>query len=145
MRTASVLVASATIGLLACSSDATPTQPDSNAEPVPAALPSYSQAPNTWAPRAPLPYLDEGRVSAGVVTTAAGRSTVYTFGGIEPTEGGVDWPVQAYDVSTDKWTVKASVVHGFRLERGRQDRRPPVLLGRIHHPRPGIQQSAGFL
>jgi len=115
MRTASVLVASAAISLLACSSDGTPTQPDSNGEPVPAALPSYSQAPNTWAPRAPLPQIDQSGVSAGVVTTAAGRSTVYTFGGIEPTEGGVDWPVQAYDVSTDKWTVKASVTHGVRL------------------------------
>ena len=115
MQKATVLVASAILGLLACSSDGMPTQPGSNAEPARAVSPSLSQAPNTWIPRAPLPLLDQTLVSAGVVTTAAGRSTVYTFGGIEPSEGGVDWPVQAYDVSMDKWTVKASVTHGTQL------------------------------
>jgi Kelch motif len=115
MRTASALVVSATLSLLACSSDGTPTQPDSNTSPLPDISPAYSQAANTWVARAPLPFLDQTLVSAGVVTTAAGRSTVYTFGGIEPGEGGVDWPVEAYDVSTDKWTVKASVSHGVEL------------------------------
>ena len=112
MRPVALLLTSATLSVLACSSDGTPTQPEST---VPGSTPSYSQAPNTWVARAPLPFADETRVSAGVVTTPEGRSTVYTFGGIEPSEGGVDWPVQAYDVATDKWTVKSSVVHGFRL------------------------------
>ena len=115
MPKANVLVSGAVLSLLACGSEDTPTQPDSHAQPVPAVSPSYSQASNTWIPRAPLPLLDQTLVSAGVVTTAAGRSTVYTFGGIEPSEGGVDWPVEAYDVATDKWTVKASVTHGTQL------------------------------
>lgn len=114
MRTAAVLVASATMSVLACSSEGTPTQPDSTTEPVSVAIASSTQAANTWVPRAPLPFLDEVGVSAGVVTTAAGRSTVYTFGGIN-SDGGVDWPVQAYDVATNTWSVKASVVHGQRL------------------------------
>jgi N-acetylneuraminic acid mutarotase len=114
MRTAAVLVASAAMSVLACGADDTPTQPDHAAEPSPAIV-AYAQAANTWAPRAPLPFLNEVGVSAGVVTTTAGQSTVYTFGGIEGIDGGVDWPVQAYDVATDTWTVKTSVVHGSRL------------------------------
>ena len=113
MRTAAMLVAGATVSVLACSSDGTPTQPDQTAEPVPT-IATYTQTANTWVPRAPLPFLEEVRVSAGVVTTAAGRSTVYTFGGIN-SDGGVDWPVQAYDVATNTWSVKASVVHGYLL------------------------------
>jgi N-acetylneuraminic acid mutarotase len=84
------------------------------AEPASVASAAYSQPSNTWVPRAPLPLQDEARVSAGVVTTAGGHSTVYTFGGIS-SDGGVGWPVQAYDVPTNTWTVKTSVVYGFRL------------------------------
>lgn len=115
MRAAAVLSASLTLTALACSPEGTPTQPDSPADPMPALAVAYSQTPNTWTPRAPLPEFGQIGVSAGVVTTAAGRSTVYTFGGLETGEGGVDWPVEAYDVTTDTWSVKASMTHGTAL------------------------------
>lgn len=115
MRAAAMLSAGLTMIAMACSPEGAPTQPDSQADAAPALATAYSQAPNTWAPRAPLPFFGQIGLSAGVVTTPAGRSTVYTFGGLETGEGGVDWPVEAYDVTTDTWSVKASMTHGTAL------------------------------
>jgi len=115
MRVLAALSIGLTLILPACSTEEAPTQPSSTADPVPVVTASYTQASNTWAPRAPLPSPGHVRMSAGVVTTAAGKSTVYIFGGIELSEGGVDWPVQAYDVTADAWTTKAAVTHGTDL------------------------------
>jgi hypothetical protein len=110
MRSTTVLSGGLALAMLACTSE--PTGPDTPGNPSPAA-PSFVLASNTWTLKAPMPGYWSG-VSAGVAPDAAGRSIVYAFGG-QDDQGGTHWPIQAYDVATNTWTVKAQSTRGMRF------------------------------
>ncbi len=117
MRSTTVLSGGLALAMLACTSE--PTGPDTPGNPSPAA-PSFVLASNTWTLKAPMPGIRAG-VSAGVAPDPAGRSVVYVFGG-QDGEGGTEWHIQAYDVATNTWTVKAQSHPRDALEWGRENR-----------------------
>jgi hypothetical protein len=107
MRSNSVPPASLVLALLACTSEQTPTEPDGPGDQAPAA-PSVALASNRWTAKAPLPSpVPRSGVSAGVAPNSAGQSVVYVLGGHDG-DGGSTWQIQAYNVTTDTWTAKAS-------------------------------------
>jgi hypothetical protein len=87
------------LALAACDESATPTQPETATDPAQAA-PLFTLASNTWTPRAPFGLL---RADVGVLPNSAGQSILYTFGGTTD-EGGVGFPIRAYNVATNTWT-----------------------------------------
>jgi hypothetical protein len=110
MRSTTVLSGGLALAMLACTSE--PTGPDTPEDSSPA-VPSLALASNTWTLKAPMPGYWSG-VSAGVAPDPAGRSVVYAFGG-QDDQGGTYWPIQAYDVATNTWTVKAQSTHRTRF------------------------------
>lgn len=93
------LLIPAGILFLGCRDD--PHQPNSPDRPSPAVLAAVR---NSWTVKAPMPTPRFLHV-AGVANNAAGRQTVYVFGG---TDGEVDGfsTVEAYDAATDTWTTQ---------------------------------------
>jgi N-acetylneuraminic acid mutarotase len=97
-----------TLGLAACGEDLTQPQGATEQPPVAAAL---SLPSGTWTIRALMPdqYWRYG-LAAEAVTTDAGKSTVYVFGG--RFNRGAPNPaattILAYDASTDSWTTRAA-------------------------------------
>lgn len=97
-----------TLGLAACGEDM--TQPNVAAE-LPAAAASSAFPSGTWTIRSLMPdrYWRYG-LAAEVVTTTAGQSTIYVFGG-RFNQAPTDPPattILAYDAATDSWTTKAA-------------------------------------
>jgi N-acetylneuraminic acid mutarotase len=90
------------LAVAACGDD--PVQP--NVAEQPAAAPAFAVAPNSWVVRADLWSVERWEPTAATVTDAAGRSIVYVIGG-RSAAGGSLTKVMAYDVSTNKWTLKA--------------------------------------
>lgn len=90
----------ATLVLVSCSDDVTPTQPETgggqNSSPAALAL-----ASNTWAPRAPLLLLGDG-FALEEAPNAAGQSIAYVFGGLDE-DGDPVYGIQSYNVTTDTW------------------------------------------
>ncbi|HEY7504362.1 MAG TPA: kelch repeat-containing protein [Gemmatimonadales bacterium] len=87
----------------ACGDD--PVQPNAAAGPT-AAVPALAVASNSWLRRADLWSIERWDHAAATVTDAAGHSIVYVIGG-RSAAGGSLTKVMAYDVSTNKWTLKA--------------------------------------
>ena len=98
------------LGLLAlgaCGENSSPTQPETEVDPAPAAA-TPAVASNTWTLKAAYPAVFGAiGVSAGVFPNAAGQSVVYTIGGTDG-EGGSGVQVAAYNVATNTWTGKGS-------------------------------------
>jgi hypothetical protein len=95
------------LALGACGSEQPPTQPEAPSEGGP--LAAAVGTANTWVMRAPEPGgLCE--ISADLAVDAAGRSTVYTFGGTICNEGGDAESLDAYDVTTDTWRDAGSAL-----------------------------------
>jgi hypothetical protein len=94
----------ATLVLVSCSDDVTPTQPETSERQQlsPTAL---ALASNTWTPRAPLLQLGDG-FALGEAPNAAGQSIAYVFGGLDE-DGDPVFPIQAYNVTTDTWVGKS--------------------------------------
>lgn len=104
-RVMTLLTVTLVFGMVACTSEETPTEPGTAGNPAPAA-PSFALASNTWTARAPSPGPAWGSF-AGVITSAAGQSVVYRFGGTFG-QGGTGVYTSAYDVTTNIWTDKGS-------------------------------------
>jgi hypothetical protein len=113
IRLITMLAATLALGISACTSGDSPTQPETVGEPTPAG-PAFALASNTWTRKAP--YLGEGLTfrSAGVAPNSAGQSIVYIFGGRDQ-GGGTGFGVQAYNVATNTWTFKTSRVSLFAM------------------------------
>lgn len=109
MRSRTILVALPALVILACTSEQTPTEPDTPEAPVP---PSLALASNTWTPKAPLPFGPCG-VDAGLAVNSAGQSTVYVFGGVVCDDAPTGFEVQAYNVATNTWSRKNTTVYSF--------------------------------
>ncbi len=94
-----------------CRDDATsPTGPTTA---KPAAAAGLAVASNTWVTRKDLETDQYTDFATATVTDASGRSVLYVIGGragnLSPfTESGLA-KVMAYDVTTNRWTVKASL------------------------------------
>lgn len=106
-----VLLSATALGILACTSEETLTQPGTAEDPASAAS-SLVLASNTWTTKAP--YAGQGLFggSAAMAPNSAGQSIVYLFGGTDG-EGGTGFRVQAYNVATNTWTTKTSRVGVF--------------------------------
>jgi hypothetical protein len=102
-----VLLYSALVLVVACTSEDGPTQPGTEAEPSAAAATAI--ATNSWSTRAAYPGHGLDRGAAAMAPNAAGQSIVYLLGGTEG-EFDVGKPVRAYNVATDAWTTKAAKV-----------------------------------
>jgi N-acetylneuraminic acid mutarotase len=87
----------------ACGDD--PLQPNAAGEQF-AEAPALAVASNTWLRRADLWSIERWEHAAATVTDAAGHSIVYVIGG-RSAAGAVLTKVMAYDVSTNKWSLKA--------------------------------------
>ncbi len=101
-----VLSAGLALAVLACTSEESPTQPGSAADPTLASA-ALAVASNTWTPKAPRSALDG--LAAGVAPNSAGQEILYTLGGTDGL-GGTGFSVLAYNLVTDTWTPKASRV-----------------------------------
>lgn len=98
------------LALLACGETTNPTQPEMSGNPELAAL-SLAAAPNSWTPRAATPYgSDIFGYDLGMAPNSAGQSIVYAFGGTSDEEGGTGKSVKAYNVATNTWTGRSSMV-----------------------------------
>lgn len=113
MRSTTVPAATLVLALVACDAGGAPTEPDAWSPAT--EVGSLTTAPNTWITRAPPPLFDQFifGYDLGAAPDASGQSIVYTFGGSSSDEGGAGKVVQAYDVATNSWTVKASHVGVF--------------------------------
>jgi N-acetylneuraminic acid mutarotase len=99
-------------GVLSCGED-TPTQPGTPDVHISAAT-AAATASNTWTAEAPRPGTLGNLFTAGVAPNSAGQSIFYTFGGVGD-EGFSRYPVQAYNVATNTWSTKTSVVQVYDL------------------------------
>jgi hypothetical protein len=108
-----LMFALGSLALIACAEDQTPTQPESGAEPAPAAPLAAALAPNTWTLKAAPPNgWNVNQLSAGVVPDAAGQSNVYTLGG-RGDDGGCGGGIASYKIGTNTWTGKGPGVEMF--------------------------------
>jgi N-acetylneuraminic acid mutarotase len=109
VRLISLLSATMALGMVACTSEETPTQPETAGDQSMATL-SPALASNSWTTKAPLPDGPFG-VSAGMAVNSAGQSIVYTFGGQLPDSPGPGPAVvEAYNVATNTWTSRSAHV-----------------------------------
>jgi hypothetical protein len=111
LRPIALLSAAMALGMLACTSEETLTQPGTAGDPASAAS-SLALASNTWTTKAPYPGQGRFGSSAAMAPNSAGQSIVYLFGGTDG-EGGTGFPVQAYNLVSNTWTTKASRVGVF--------------------------------
>ena len=88
------------LALVSCGENT--TQPETIG---PRTRPELAVAPNSWITLADMPTGRFGPAT-GVVTSAAGQSTLYAIGGTTATGGSLS-KVQAYNVATNKWSTKA--------------------------------------
>ncbi|HYF39353.1 MAG TPA: hypothetical protein VD930_06690, partial [Gemmatimonadales bacterium] len=98
----------AVLGVAACSSEGSLSEPSITAEPSAAA--GTGAAANTWTMRSAY-VADYGLYgsSAALAPNSAGEPVVYLLGATE--EGfDVGYPVRAYNAATDTWTEHASTV-----------------------------------
>jgi len=94
------------LGMTACGED-TPTQPEGAAVPSEA----VSATANSWSDRKAPPFPGEfSGFDLGMAPNAAGESVVYAIGGTDG-EGGVGFPVLAYNVATDTWSNPSGDAH----------------------------------
>jgi hypothetical protein len=100
-----LLLLTALLALAACSSENHLTQPGNDQ------APSFALASNSWTTKA-APRVGVYAASAAMAPNSAGQSIVYKFGGTDG-EGGTGWPVEAYNVATNTWTIQASRVGVF--------------------------------
>jgi N-acetylneuraminic acid mutarotase len=101
-----LVLALGAFSLAACAEDRSPTQPESGAEPAPAAGLAAAFTPNTWTLKAAPPnYSFANGLSAGVVPDASGQSIVYTLGGTDD-GGGCGAVVLTYKIGTNTWALK---------------------------------------
>ena len=105
MKRFDLLSLAALVAMAACSSEENLTQPSSDL------ASSFALASNTWVTKA-APLLGLFGASAAMAPNAAGESIVYKFGGTDG-QGGTGWPVEAYNVDTNSWSMKASQVGVF--------------------------------
>jgi N-acetylneuraminic acid mutarotase len=91
----------------ACSESTSLTQPDTAGDERPA-TPSLAVASNTWSAKAPLPNFSFG-IAAAAVPNLAGQSVLYALGQYGD-ENGIGFPVSAYNVATNSWTQKNTIV-----------------------------------
>ena len=97
--------------LAACGEDAGPTQPDMSEAP---AMSMALAVSNTWTPTAPAPYTgDIFAYDLGMAPNAAGESIVYAFGGTSTDENLTGLSVKAYNVATNTWSARSSIVSVF--------------------------------
>jgi hypothetical protein len=108
LRLITLLSATMALGILACTSEETLTQPETAGDQS-IAMPSSVLASNTWTAKAPLPHGPFG-VSAGMALNSAGQSIVYTFGGQTAESPGPSGGVRAYNVATNTWTSRSAHV-----------------------------------
>jgi N-acetylneuraminic acid mutarotase len=108
------LFATLVLGAVACTSEDSLTQPGSGGEP---SLAATATAANSWSTRAAYP--GPGRIggSVAMAPNAAGQSIVYYLGGTAE-EFAPARPVLAYNVATDTWSTKASMVDEVRETNG---------------------------
>jgi N-acetylneuraminic acid mutarotase len=91
--------------VLASCSD-TSTEPATAGSSAPSS--AVALASNTWITRADMPSTERWGLTSAVVTNAAGQSVLYAIGGATITNASLG-KVQAYNVSTNSWTYKASL------------------------------------
>jgi len=109
VRLISLLSATMALGMVACTSEETPTQPETAGDQS-ITTSSIALASNSWTAKAPLPDGPFG-VSAGMAVNSAGQSIVYTFGGQLPDSPGPGPAgVEAYNVATNTWTSRSAHV-----------------------------------
>ena len=108
VRLIALLSATMALGMVACTSEETLTQPETAGDQSIATL-SSALASNSWTTKAPLPYGPFG-VSAGMAVNSAGQSIVYTFGGQTAESPAPSGGVQAYNVATNTWTSRSAHV-----------------------------------
>jgi N-acetylneuraminic acid mutarotase len=98
--------------LAACGENTTPAEPETGEnQSMTASL--LAAASNSWTTKATLPGPTElYGYDVGVIPNSAGQSIVYALGGTDG-EGGSGFPVQAYNVATNTWTMKSSNVYVF--------------------------------
>jgi N-acetylneuraminic acid mutarotase len=106
-----LLSAAMALGMLACTSEETLTQPGTAGDQS-MATSSLALASNTWTTKAPYPGPGLFGGSAAMAPNSAGQSIVYLFGGTDGA-GGTVFPVHAYNVATNTWTTKTSHVGVF--------------------------------
>jgi N-acetylneuraminic acid mutarotase len=98
--------------LASCNEDA--TGPETAGDALPS--PELAVASNTWITRANMPNIERWGLTSAVVPNAAGQSIFYAIGGSSagfsqpngPTTGALT-KVQAYNVATNEWIVRASL------------------------------------
>jgi N-acetylneuraminic acid mutarotase len=99
---------SAALLLSACREDAAaPTEPDIE----------LATAASSWATRADLWSNQYAQFTAAAVPNASGQSVLYVMGGLSATGGSLS-KVMAYDVVTNRWTVKAPLPVALRRTNG---------------------------
>ena len=107
-----LMLALGCLALTACGDGRSPTQPESGAEPAPAASLAAALASNTWTLKAAPPTSLVDGLSAGVVPDASGQSIVYTVGGRdEEVAGQCAASILSYKIGTNTWTFKISDSH----------------------------------
>jgi N-acetylneuraminic acid mutarotase len=92
------------LALAACGE--TPTEPERTG-PLPSTLSAVAAVSDTWIARANMARSRADPV-VGTITNTAGESILYAFGGLTP-DGQVSRTVQAYNVSTNTWTLAAAM------------------------------------
>ncbi len=107
MRSTTLRSACATIGLLACTAETNPTEPEASGTMGPAD-PTLADAVNIWRERGPHIWGTAMGPSVGVLTNSAGQSVVHVFGGCDAEEGSFGHctvaGIRSYNVATDTWT-----------------------------------------
>lgn len=94
----------------ACTSEQPPTGPEATRVPSTAA----ALASNTWAELGPHPAEAVYELSAGVLTSSAGRSIVFTIGGVDD-QGGTGMRIQRYNAATGTWRSDTSEVFVYAV------------------------------
>ena len=136
MRTTTALSACATVALLACTSENGPTEPEASGTMAPAD-PTVAAVVDIWRERAPHTFGPLIGVSVGVLTSSAGQSVVYGFGGCDVVNSDFGHctvcQISIYNVATDTWTCDRSFL-GIRaqLQWSWRDRGQAVLLGGLY-------------
>jgi Kelch motif protein len=105
------------LALAACNENTAPTPAGATGDPA-AAVPSFALASNSWTRKAPLPGPNSPAgglfgVAAGVVNNSAGHPVFYALGGNDG-RGPAGYPVQAYNLATNTWSAKKTIVDVFR-------------------------------
>jgi N-acetylneuraminic acid mutarotase len=96
-------LAIASVGLISCGHDTSPTEPATTAENP--ALGASLTAGGTWTTKAPMPT-PRGDLAAGVRNNSLGQPVLYAIGGFDP-GAGITRAVEAYNFVTNRWNARA--------------------------------------